>query len=79
MGYQRDYNQTFDTSKDSDSIAAIRDHDIVSYDTWVHAYAHLIKTGLAWKLKGRFAIGAQSLIDQNIIDKDGNILNYFDE
>jgi hypothetical protein len=79
METTRGYIQTFDLTKESDCIAAIEDREQVSYDIWVHAYAQLIRTKAYLRLGGGFKIGAESLIYQNIIDSDGNILNYFDE
>ncbi len=37
-------------------------------------FSHLIKNGLAWKLQGHYGRTAKYLIDNNIINKKGNIL-----
>ena len=47
--------------------------DNASRDEQIEAWAYLIKTGLAWSLQGWFGRTASSLIDANIIDKEGNI------
>lgn len=45
-----------------------------TYEEQIEAWAYLIKTGLAWQLQGWFGRNAQSLIDDGIISKEGEIL-----
>ena len=41
--------------------------------TTLEAWAHLIKTGLAWSLQGWFGRRATSLIEDKLITKSGEI------
>lgn len=45
----------------------------VTLEEQLEAWAHLIKTGLAWKLQGWFGRNAQGLIDCGLISRDGEI------
>ncbi len=42
------------------------------------AWAHLIKTGLCWKLQGWYGRSAMDWINAGLIDKEGNILKEVD-
>ena len=44
-----------------------------TYTQQVEAWAHLIKTGYAWRLQGAYGRAAQQLIEYGAIDRNGNI------
>lgn len=46
--------------------------------TTLEAWAHLIKTGLAYKLQGFFGRTANDLINNGIITKNGKLTEYTD-
>ena len=48
--------------------------DEADEQTQLMAWAHLIKTGLWWRLQGWFGRTAANIIDRGIISKDGEIL-----
>jgi len=48
--------------------------DEADEQTQLMAWAHLIKTGLCWRLQGWFGRTAANIIDRGIISKDGEIL-----
>lgn len=73
-----DFKPVYDLTELTDSIAAIQDHDL-TFAEWVQAYSTLIKTGWSNKLGHKVKTCADSLIYQGVIDKDGNVLNWFDE
>jgi len=57
-----------------DKIIAYEQGDLDDQGT-VELFAELIKTGQAWSLQGSYGRAAASLIQDEIIDKSGKILD----
>lgn len=58
-----------------EAIRLIEDNETVeSPEDELQAWAYLIKTGLVWQLQGFYGRTATQLINNRVIDRDGNIL-----
>jgi hypothetical protein len=55
------------------AIMAYEQGDLSDHDSLV-LFAHLVKTGLAWKLQGHYGRTAAALIEQGYISKSGEVL-----
>jgi hypothetical protein len=40
----------------------------------ISLFSHLVKTGMAWQLQGMYGRQAKYLMDNGVIDRNGNVL-----
>lgn len=66
-----------ESDKKFDKVAFMMDFEDgeMSDKDMVNGFAELTKSGAVWKLQGAYGRVAKLLIDDGIIDKQGNILN----
>jgi len=57
----------------ADKMMAYEDGGMTT-DELVEFFSELIKSGLAWKLQGRYGRTAETLIVSGFIDRHGNVL-----
>jgi hypothetical protein len=65
-----------DTRSHMDTIDAIMEYEAgtLSDVGTIELFAELVRTGTAWSLQGHYGRAAASLIENGVIDSEGNIL-----
>lgn len=59
---------------DYDAVMIAEGAQEADEETYLKAWAHLIKTGMCWTLQGFFGRTAQGFINSGVISKEGEIL-----
>lgn len=60
------------TNRTIDRLIAYENDELNMFETII-LFSELIRTGLCWKLQGHYGRTAQSLIDNNLIFKNGEV------